>query len=498
MIFNMRIWSYMNCFFFLWISVTGVQSLFASTSKASNQEDLSSRNYQLKVLFKLSGIENSLANIESVLEMSANINNKVLRPGQGELSRGIMIKAFSRKKFYHTLKSSFIENHKPQYLHLAVQWYQSALGKKILRLEREMSDPLNRLAIGAFGKKLLNSPPSKMRIRLVERIESSTHVTEAAKTLFLEYVRLMHPFNKKVDTKEHFKNLKILRVNIAEPIREVVLRRMLFSYRDIKNKDLKKYARFLGSPAGQWFSQAKLKGLNKGIKKASYKAGLIQVRLLKEIDSGVTDYPLLRNMVPPGQRYLLIGRRDPFRPLVNEQRLVDFSRREKPKPLIRLFGGELKVIPPLSLSIVEKIKGQHAKLYKKLTKFQRLFNDREALEEMEDQEYSKAIKNYRNALKKSSDIKMEASPLQVEYDAIRMTGVILKKKQAFAIFEVEKTGYTVKKGDLVGPYFGAVKEIKDGQVIVVEKFRDYLGNILKNQKIIRFSRPHRMSVSNSL
>ena len=111
-------------------------------------------------------------------------------------------------------------------------------------------------------------------------------------------------------------------------------------------------------------------------------------------------------MVPPGQRYLLIGRRDPFRPLVNEQRLVDFSRREKPKPLIRLFGGELKVIPPLSLSIVEKIKGQHAKLYKKLTKFQRLFNDREALEEMEDQEYSKAIKNYRNALKKSSDIKV--------------------------------------------------------------------------------------------
>ena len=203
----------MNFFFFLWISVTEVQPLFASTSKASNQEDLSSRNYQLKALFKLSGIENSLENIESVVDMSANINKKVLRPGQVELSRRIMTKAFSSKKFYHRLKSPFIENHKPQYLRLAVQWYQSALGKKILRLEREMSDPLNRLAIGAFGKKLLNSPPSKMRIRLVERIESSTHVTEAAKTLFLEYVRLMHPFNKKVDTKEHFKNLKVLKIS---------------------------------------------------------------------------------------------------------------------------------------------------------------------------------------------------------------------------------------------------------------------------------------------
>ena len=498
MIFNMRIWSYMNFFFFLWISVTEVQPLFASTSKASNQEDLSSRNYQLKALFKLSGIENSLENIESVVDMSANINKKVLRPGQVELSRRIMTKAFSSKKFYHRLKSPFIENHKPQYLRLAVQWYQSALGKKILRLESEVNDPLNRPAMKEFTKKLLDSLPGKARMRLVERIESSAHVTEAAKTLFLEYVRLIHPFNKKVDTKEPYKNLKALKVNITEPIREVVLRRMLFSYRDIRNKDLEKYARFLSSSAGQWFSQAKLKGIKKGIKKASYKAGLIQLRLLKEIDSGGPAYPLLREMVPLGQRYLLIGRRDPFRPLVNKWGLVGSSIIDKPRPLIRLFGGELKSIPPLALPVFVKIKNQYPKLYKKLKKFQSLFNDREALEKLKDKEYSKAIKNYRNALKKSSDIKMEVSPLQIEYDAIRMTGIILKKKQAFAMFEVGKTGYAVKKGDLVGPYFGTVKEIKDGQVIVVEKFRDYLGNILKNQKIIHFSRLNSMSASSSL
>ena len=166
--------------------------------------------------------------------------------------------------------------------------------------------------------------------------------------------------------------------------------------------------------------------------------------------------------------------------------------------MIRLFGGELKSIPPLALPVFVKIKNQYPKLYKKLKKFQSLFNDREALEKLKDKEYSKAIKNYRNALKKSSDIKMEVSHLQIEYDAIRMTGIILKKKQAFAMFEVGKTGYAVKKGDLVGPYFGTVKEIKDGQVIVVEKFRDYLGNILKNQKIIHFSRLNSMSASSSL
>ena len=68
-------------------------------------------------------------------------------------------------------------------------------------------------------------------------------------------------------------------------------------------------------------------------------------------------------------------------------------------------------------------------------------------------------------------------PLQIEYDALKMTGTIQMKKEALAMFEIETKGYSVKKGDLLGPSFGAVEEVKDGQVIVIEKFRDYLGNI---------------------
>ena len=65
MTFNMRISTYMKFFFFLWIFLTEAQPLFASTSKSSAQEDLSSRNYQLKVLFKLSGIESTISWIKT-------------------------------------------------------------------------------------------------------------------------------------------------------------------------------------------------------------------------------------------------------------------------------------------------------------------------------------------------------------------------------------------------------------------------------------------------
>ena len=62
-----------------------------------------------------------------------------------------------------------------------------------------------------------------------------------------------------------------------------------------------------------------------------------------------------------------------------------------------------------------------------------------------------------------------------------------KTLEAVAMFEIDTTGYAVRKGDLVGPSFGYVEDVLDGQIIVVEEFRDYLGNILTNQKIIQFN-----------
>lgn len=534
---KMIIRSYIKTLFFLWIALTGVQPLFASEETLPVQEGLSSSNSKLNTLFKLSGLEDFLENIESVVEMSVNIPEELtelvngealeaLAPWQEEFARRIMGQDYSTQSFYHTLRQSFIEDYKPQHVHLAVQWYQSALGKKILRLQSEANDLTNGLALESLGKKLLESPPSPARKILLERIGVS--LVPQARTLFLAYVKLVHHFNKQVDEKAFrkilddrkglLKKLETLRINTTKPIQGVISTRLHFSYINIKDKDLEKYADFLYSPAGQWFFSARLRGFNKGIEKAYYKANLIKAELLKEIYSGGPKYPLLRNLVPPGQRYLLIGMRDPFRPLVSKQKLVSsFGKKKKvvssygkKKKLIsssgrkprksgaRLFGDEFRDTPPLALLIFEEIENQHPKLYGELKNLERLFNDREALKNMGDKEYAKTIKNYRDVLERSAGVILEVTPLQIEYDALKMTGIIQMKKAALAMFEIETKGYSVKKGDLLGPSFGAVEEVKDGQVIVIEKFRDYLGNILKNKKIIKINRDYLTRVDKNL
>ena len=475
----------MKILFFLWIALSGFPSFPALAMTSSLQDDLRSRNQKLNVLFQHSGLKDILENIEAVLQISGNINEDALAPGQGGFARRIMHRAYSHEKFYRVQKQAFLDNYKPQYVLSVVQWYQSSLGRKLLRLENEANNPDNQPARDLFVKNLLNAPPNEKRIFLIERVERSSSITESGKALYLGYVKLMYPFNKKIQGKRVGKMLRILKESITEPMREIVLRSLLFSFKDIKDKELEKYAEFLNSRAGRWFGQTTLKGFEKGIKKNLYQAEKIRKDLLKEIESGGPEFPLLNEIAPPGQRYLLIGKRDPFRPLLDARGLASLSETEQ-KPRARLLGDELKNVPPIALLVFAKIEDQHPKLYRSLKYFERLINDREALEEMADDEYAEAMENYRTALEQASDIRMDESPLQIEYDSLRMTGIIRKRLEAIAMFEIGQTGYAVRQGDRIGPVFGYVDEIQDEQIVVVEKFRDYLGNILTNQKIIDF------------
>ena len=369
----------MKILFFLWIALAGVSSFPASAMTSSLQDDLRSRNQKINILFRISGLEDILENIESVLQISGNINKEALAPGQDGFARRIMHRAYSREKFNRVQKQSFLENYKPQYVFSGVQWYRSSLGKKLMRLENEANNPASQPARDLFVENLLSSPPSEERAFLVEEIERASTMTEASKILYLGYVKLMYPFNKTIQGKRPGKVLRLLEESITEPMREIVLRGLLFSFKDIKDKELEKYAEFLNSEAGSWFSQTTLKGFEKGIKRNLHQAGQIQEDLLKEIKSGGPEFPLVKEIAEPGQRYLLIGKRDPFQPLVNSGGLVLLAE-EGQMSKARLFGEELGDIPPIALLVFAKIEDQHPDLYRNLKHFERLINDQEELE----------------------------------------------------------------------------------------------------------------------
>ena len=155
------------------------------------------------------------------------------------------------------------------------------------------------------------------------------------------------------------------------------------------------------------------------------------------------------------------------------------------KSILRLLGKELKDIPPVAMAIYKKIQNEYPALLDKMNHFETVFKNRGMLQEMSDEDYKEALENYKDILKDVGEVKITQTPLQKNYQSIRLTGVILIKKERVALFETsENEGYSVRKGDRIGPDFGYVDDIQLEQVIVVEKARDYLGNTITKQHAI--------------
>ncbi len=145
----------------------------------------------------------------------------------------------------------------------------------------------------------------------------------------------------------------------------------------------------------------------------------------------------------------------------------------------RLFGDELQDAPPIAMALYKKIQNEYPELLEKMNHFESLFKDKTTLEEMPEEEYKKALESYKDILKDAGEIKMTKTALQKDYQSLRLTGVISIKKEKVALIEsFENKGYSVRKGDMIGPAYGYVDDIQFDKVIVVEEARDYLGNII--------------------
>ncbi|HIJ50861.1 MAG TPA: hypothetical protein HPP54_07415 [Nitrospinae bacterium] len=445
------------------------------------------QNKTLGKLFSLSGLNNRYLDVESALEQHENIDPQALKASQTGFARNLMRHGDGARHIRANLKKAFRKRFSQEHTEASMKWFNSRTGRKILKAESESISPKNEKEREKFAKGIMNAPPSESRLLVVERIESAGTLSPNIKSLYLAYVEAMFPFNNLLQGKRLVKVVGMLKDEVIEPIREQVLHQKLFAYRNISVKDLKDYAGFLESSAGRWFVLSELQGFTQGIKKALVNVHKVQRELLIEIDEGGPEFQLLRELAPPGQRYLLVQLRDPFKPLFTDDGPVEESK-APPLSSARQLGNELESIPPIALYVMNKIETKRPELFRKMKHYGRLFNSKEELEAMSDDEYADAVETYRAILEKASETKVPRSSLQLEYVNLRLTGVISKNSKTLALIETsDSKGYAVGKGDIIGPKFGFVDEIQSERIIVIEKSRDYLGNILTRQRTIEFS-----------
>ena len=197
----------------------------------------------------------------------------------------------------------------------------------------------------------------------------------------------------------------------------------------------------------------------------------------------------------PGERYFLLGKRDPFIPLVSpvkkDSKRVSRKRSPLKKKRSNRFVAPTKM-PLIPIKVFEKVKVEHPKMADQLNDFASIFNDELALRKLSSKEYKKKVSGYRSLLSEvlgMRDDMFKLTELQTGFDKMKFVGTLRKEGITVALVQTEgQMGHTVKVGTLIGPNLGIVKTVDEKKIVILERYRNYLGEILSRPRYIEFEK----------
>ncbi|WP_257279863.1 MULTISPECIES: DUF2059 domain-containing protein [unclassified Endozoicomonas] len=150
-----------------------------------------------------------------------------------------------------------------------LDWYNSSLGQKILRLEMEANDPRNALRMQAYIEdKLSRELPRTSRIRLIEELMETLDAvelgTELAASASVGAKRILHevmPINdgRPLRPPEVLKAREkpVIRKGMNDHMRYVYL----YTYRSLPDNEIRAYLNFARSTAMQNFQRGQIQAI---------------------------------------------------------------------------------------------------------------------------------------------------------------------------------------------------------------------------------------------
>ena len=211
--------------------------------------------------------------------------------------------------------------------------------------------------------------------------------------------------------------------------------------------------------------------------------------------SGNLELDSIKANFPPGERYFLLGKRDPFVPLVDHDKKGFKRVSSQPSPSKKKRPGGLEApseMPLIPIKVYEKVKEDYPRTVDRLNDFASIFNDESALRKMSNKEYKKKVSRYRSLLSEVLAMQGEMfirTELQTDFDKMKFVGTLRKEGTTVALVQTDgQKGHTVKVGTLIGPNLGIVKTVDEKKIVILERYRNYLGEILSQPRNIEFKK----------
>ena len=146
-------------------------------------------------------------------------------------------------------------------------------------------------------------------------------------------------------------------------------------------------------------------------------------------------------------------------------------------------------MPLIPMVVYKKIQDTDPKMEANLKYYEKLFNNKAELGKMTDKKYNAVVSRYRDVLLRTQKIRESflKTELQIPYSKLVFVGIIYKKNQNLALVETQNhKGYAVRIGTFMGPNLGIVEDVNKKSIIIAERYRNYLGEVLEKKQDITF------------
>jgi len=446
----------------------------------------------LKQLVAMEDLQAELEELADELEDFEDIlADSGLPPEAAWMTKYVWQRAANPQKILSTFYDYVLKDYDQKNVTEVIKWLQSPLGKKYKALEYKSRSQESEDERAAYVRLLESFPPQEARLIMSERLEKAWEQADLTLNVIFPIFRLWFPNSQRSVDRSIDKVLKELEKEIREPLRKDIVSGNLYVLEDLSIDEFKKLLEFAESDAGKWYGRVFHRGVVVAFEEQVQLSRDYLEDFLTSIESEQGGMKVLKKTFPPGERFIALRKRDPFKPLVSEDEGLLVVMRPRPKKVVfKNLRDKLKNFPTIPLEVYKKIKSDNPDLYANLEYHQELFNDLEELKTMTEEEYKETLELYRKLIKRANQTRsnLVKTPLQTKYKEIKFVGVIWKGEETFALVETKgKKGHSVKKGTLVGPNLGVVDAIGDDQIVVVERFMDYRGEVLAKRQTIKFS-----------
>lgn len=227
------------------------------------------------------------AQFESALQQQQSLNN--VDPKTNKLIVELLVESFSSPDIEDGIKKYLSTSMSKIEVQQILAWLNSGIGKTITEMEEKASSAEGYASMTAYAETLSTIPPSKKYLDQIEALAKNIKAVESAVDMTMNMQMAMtlavassQPNFTPDVMKMIAQQLELSRDDLTTAVSRHVVVSLLFTYRDLPEKDLQAYIDFNASGVGTKYTSTTNSGLNKVFMDASQQFGAAMVRALEQ------------------------------------------------------------------------------------------------------------------------------------------------------------------------------------------------------------------------